>query len=132
MELTIKREELLKPLQLVSGAVERRQTLPILSNVLISAKTIENEPGISHQLSFTATDLEVELVGRINIDSIEVQAANDPAQEILNKIEKADIDLLAIGSHSRRRFLRNLFLGKVAYNVVRKANSSVLIFKAPT
>lgn len=67
-----------------------------------------------------------------NIDSIEVQAANDPAQEILNKIEKADIDLLAIGSHSRRRFLRNLFLGKVAYNVVRKANSSVLIFKAPT
>ena len=72
MELTIRREELLKPLQLVSGAVERRQTLPILSNVLISAKNIENESGISHQLSFTATDLEVELVGRINIDSIEV------------------------------------------------------------
>ena len=33
MEFTIQRETLLNPLQLISGAVEKKQTLPILSNV---------------------------------------------------------------------------------------------------
>jgi nucleotide-binding universal stress UspA family protein len=66
------------------------------------------------------------------IDHIEVKSSSDPAKEILSKIDEFDFDLLAIGSHSRRRFLRNLFLGKVAYQVVRKASSSVLLFKTPT
>lgn len=66
------------------------------------------------------------------IDSIEVVSSNNPAQTILDKIEEDQIDLLSIGSHSKRRFLRNLFLGKVAYQVVRKANCSVLVFKTPT
>ena len=35
MKFTVSREDFLKPLQLVVGVVERRQTLPILSNVLI-------------------------------------------------------------------------------------------------
>ena len=35
MHFTIQREALLKPLQLVAGVVERRQTLPVLSNVLL-------------------------------------------------------------------------------------------------
>ncbi|MEE8197049.1 MAG: DNA polymerase III subunit beta, partial [Acidiferrobacterales bacterium] len=35
MNLTIARDELLKPLGYVTGVVERRQTLPVLSNVLI-------------------------------------------------------------------------------------------------
>ena len=38
MKLTIQRATLLKPLQIISGVVERRQTLPILSNVLIMVK----------------------------------------------------------------------------------------------
>jgi len=55
MDATFKREDLLHPLAVVSGVVERRQTLPILSNVLLrpkGPKTIE----------ITATDLEVEVV----------------------------------------------------------------------
>ena len=56
MKLTIERETLLKPLQLVIGVVERKQTLPILSNVLLSTQ--------DNQLSITGTDLEVELVGQ--------------------------------------------------------------------
>ena len=56
MHFTIQREALLKPLQLVAGVVERRQTLPVLSNVLL---VVEGQ-----QLSLTGTDLEVELVGR--------------------------------------------------------------------
>jgi DNA polymerase III subunit beta len=54
MKLTAKRETLLEPLQAVSGVVERRQTMPILANILLVAK--------DGQLSVTATDLEVELV----------------------------------------------------------------------
>jgi len=53
MKFTVQRESLLKPLQAVSGVVERRQTLPVLSNVLMTA----NQNG----LLMTATDLEVEL-----------------------------------------------------------------------
>ena len=52
MKLTIQREILLKPLQQVTGVVERRQTLPILGNVLLSAG--------KKNLKLTATHLEVE------------------------------------------------------------------------
>lgn len=54
MKFTTSREALLRPLQLVTGVVERRQTLPVLSNLLVVA-----EEG---RLSLTGTDLEVELV----------------------------------------------------------------------
>jgi DNA polymerase-3 subunit beta len=60
MHFTIQREALLKPLQLVAGVVERRQTLPVLSNVLL---VVEGQ-----QLSLTGTDLEVELVGRVALE----------------------------------------------------------------
>ena len=61
MQFEISREALIKPLQLVTGVVERRQTLPVLSNVLLS---LDN-----NQLSFTGTDLEVELMGSVEVDS---------------------------------------------------------------
>lgn len=54
MKLTAPREEILAPLQSVIGVVERRQTMPVLSNVLVSAR--------NNRLSLTGTDLEVELV----------------------------------------------------------------------
>ena len=54
MKLSAARETLLKPLQAVIGVVERRQTMPILANVLLVAR--------NGKLSVTATDLEVELV----------------------------------------------------------------------
>jgi nucleotide-binding universal stress UspA family protein len=65
------------------------------------------------------------------IDNMEVIASDSPAHEILNKISESNIDLLAIGSHSRRRLLRNLFLGKVSYDVVRRANCPLLVVKNP-
>jgi DNA polymerase-3 subunit beta len=61
MKFTATREALLKPLQAVIGVVERRQTMPILSNVLIIAK--------DSRLAVTATDLEVELVAEVDIDA---------------------------------------------------------------
>ena len=36
MKFSVSKDELIKPLNLVAGVVERRQTLPILSNVLLS------------------------------------------------------------------------------------------------
>src|SRR6185437_13560672 len=47
------RDTLLKPLQTVTGIVERRHTLPILSNVLIERK--------QEKISFIATDLEIQI-----------------------------------------------------------------------
>lgn len=61
MKFTAAREALLKPLQAVIGVVERRQTMPILSNVLIIVK--------DGRLAVTATDLEVELVAEVDIDA---------------------------------------------------------------
>ena len=54
MQFTIERSALLKALGHVQSVVERRNTIPILSNVLLSA-----EPG---QVSFSATDLDMEMV----------------------------------------------------------------------
>lgn len=58
--IEISREALLKPLQSVIGIVERRHTLPILSNVLIE-KT-------QNQLTLMATDLEIQISTKINYD----------------------------------------------------------------
>ena len=60
MKLSAARDVLLRPLQAVIGVVERRQTMPILSNVLLVAR--------DGQLSITATDLEVELVATAEVD----------------------------------------------------------------
>lgn len=57
MEILIPREHLFKPMQLVSGVIERQQTMPILSNFLLSVS--------EDRLSLTATDLEVELTAYI-------------------------------------------------------------------
>jgi DNA polymerase-3 subunit beta len=66
MKFTSERERILEPLQAVIGVVERRQTMPILANVLLSAK--------NGRLAVTATDLEVELVAG---GEVTVQQAGD-------------------------------------------------------
>jgi DNA polymerase-3 subunit beta len=57
----INREALLKPLQAVSGIIERRHTLPILSNVMIERK--------GSQIEFVATDIEIEISAKTVVDS---------------------------------------------------------------
>src|SRR5690606_29874684 len=54
MKFSAPREAILEPLQTVVGVAERRQTMPILSNVLLTAK--------GNSLQITATDLESEIV----------------------------------------------------------------------
>ena len=77
MKFSISRDALLKPLNLVAGVVERRQTLPILSNVLLSLE--------GKKLSLTGTDLEVELVGRVELDSAGVDGEiTVPARKLVD------------------------------------------------
>ena len=61
----IARDALLKPLQAVSGIVERRHTLPILANVLL-----EQRDG---QLYVTATDLEMQITAHCELPGKEAR-----------------------------------------------------------
>ncbi|AQA17345.1 DNA polymerase III subunit beta [Halioglobus japonicus] len=78
MKFTISRDALIKPLNLVAGVVERRQTLPILANVLLELE--------GDRLSLTGTDLEVELVGRVQLP-----AAGEPGEVTVPARKLVDI-----------------------------------------
>ncbi|MBL8539783.1 MAG: DNA polymerase III subunit beta [Betaproteobacteria bacterium] len=84
------RDALLKPLHAVTGIVERRHTLPILSNVLI-----ERRPG---NLNLTATDLEIQVITRspcaVEGEDIAVTVSARKLQDILRSLpESAEVSL---------------------------------------
>jgi DNA polymerase-3 subunit beta len=70
----IARDALLKPLQAVSGIVERRHTLPILANVLL-----EQRDG---QLYVTATDLEMQITAHSELPGKDGQATTVGARKL--------------------------------------------------
>lgn len=77
MKFSVGKEVLIKQLQMVVGVVERRQTLPILANVLVSLKDGE--------LALTGTDLEVEIVSRCAIEEGgEIGAITVPARKLMD------------------------------------------------
>lgn len=76
MKFSIQREDLLLPLQQVIGAVEKRQTMPSLSNVLMRIQ--------DNALSLTATDLEIELVSRVQLMADETGETTLPAKKLLD------------------------------------------------
>ena len=77
--LNIDKDLLLKPLQLVSGIVERRHTLPILSNVLLK---IGNQ-----KLEVFATDLEIQI-------STSVALENDNSEDAVTISARKTLDIL--------------------------------------
>ena len=76
MRFAIQREVLLKPLSQVVGVVERRQTLPVLANLLVSVS--------GDGVSFTGTDLEVEMVARTAADNLEAGDLTLPARKLFD------------------------------------------------
>jgi len=60
MKFSVIKDDLVGPVQMVSGAVEKRQTLPVLANLLLRVN--------DGQLTITATDLEVEMSVNIPLD----------------------------------------------------------------
>ena len=77
MKVTVERAELLKSLGHVHRVVERRNTIPILANVLIKA-----ERG---KLSMKATDLDLEV-----IDSVAAEVSPGGATTVLHAVRKIE------------------------------------------
>ena len=77
MKFSCNREALLKPLQVVQGVVERRQSLPILANVLLRCEDGE-------QLVATATDMELELSVRVPMPGCTAGEVTVPARKLLD------------------------------------------------
>lgn len=74
MRFSLQREVLLKPLQQVVNVVERRQTLPVLANLLVSVE--------GGRLSLTGTDLEVEMIARTEVEQAEDGETTIPARKL--------------------------------------------------
>ncbi len=89
MHIALQREEILKPLSYVAGVVEKRQTLPILSFILLREQQGE--------LTLTGTDLEVEIVTRLGTKASGMESITLPARKLLDICralpESASIDL---------------------------------------
>ena len=105
MKLTATREDLLAPLQSVIGVVERRQTMPVLANVLLAAR--------DGRLHITGTDLEVELVAA---STVSVQQPGDvtvPGRKLLDIFrslpEKTNVTLSTEGERVSLRAGRSRF-----------------------
>ncbi|PZN32709.1 MAG: DNA polymerase III subunit beta [Proteobacteria bacterium] len=76
MKFSADREAILAPLQAVIGVVERRQTMPILANVLVS--------GRDDRIAITATDLEVELVAQAEVSLQQPGEVTLPGRKLLD------------------------------------------------
>ena len=76
MQFSIQREALLKPLQQVVGVVERRQTLPVLANLLVR---VGND-----KVSFTGTDLEVEMIATTQAEKLADGEITIPARKLFD------------------------------------------------
>ncbi len=83
------RDNLLRPLQTVSGIVERRHTLPILANLLIT----KNGPDVS----FLSTDLELQITTRADFgvggDSVATTVAARKLLDILRAMPDGQVTL---------------------------------------
>ena len=97
MKLTIERAALLKALGHVQSAVERRNTIPILSNVLLSAER--------DRLTFSATDLDMEIIDEAFAQVDQPGQITAPAHtlyEIVRKLpDGADVSLAFSGEDPR-------------------------------
>jgi len=127
MKLTASREDLLTPLQSVIGVVERRQTMPVLANVLLSAR--------ENRLSITGTDLEVELVAS---HAVSVQQAGDvtvPGRKLLDIFralpEQTSVSLTTDGDRVALRAGRSRFtlssLPAAEFPVIEEINSQQVL-----
>jgi DNA polymerase-3 subunit beta len=101
MKFTVTRDALLKPLNLVAGVVERRQTLPILANVLIGVE--------GNLLSLTGTDLEVELLGKVSLDGATVDGdITVPARKLLDIVKSLpDDSVISVEVDEQRAIIKS-------------------------
>jgi DNA polymerase III subunit beta len=105
MKLTAEREKLLAPLQAVIGVVERRQTMPVLANVLLAVA--------EGKLSIAATDLEVELVAATEVTVQQPGDITVPGRKFLDILralpEKSSVSMSTEGEKVVIRAARSRF-----------------------
>src|SRR4030095_15602895 len=80
MKLTIERAALLKALAHVQSVVERRNTIPILSNVLITAQ--------KGRLSLAATDMDLAITETVEANATKTGATTAPAHTLYELVRK--------------------------------------------
>src|SRR5512139_3589984 len=88
MKLTIKKEEILKGLQRIQGVVEKKNTMPILSNMLLTAD--------GKGVEIVATDLEIGLRGRYTAEVEKPGAVTVSAKkmyEIVRELPEENIQI---------------------------------------
>src|SRR2546427_4256803 len=86
MELVVRKNDLLRELQLFQGIVERKNTIPILANVLMDAQ--------GEEVRFLATDLEVGLRSKCAASVTKGGSITLPAKklyEIVKSLPETDI-----------------------------------------
>jgi DNA polymerase-3 subunit beta len=86
MEIVVRKNDLLRELQLFQGIVERKNTIPILANVLLEAKGAE--------IMMLATDLEVALRSRCPATVAKAGSLTLPAKklyEIVKALPETDV-----------------------------------------
>src|SRR5437660_12936892 len=79
MEITAAKKDLLKLVSRMQGVAERKSTMPVLSNVLLSV----DGPST---LRLAATDLYLALVGRIPVEVRKGGSVAIPAKDLLERI----------------------------------------------
>ena len=80
MKLTIERAALLKALAHVQSVVERRNTIPILSNVLITAQ--------KGRLSLAATDMDLAITEQVDASAAKAGSTTAPAHTLYEIVRK--------------------------------------------
>jgi len=78
MKFSIDRDQFLKSLNYCQGVIEKRSTLPILSNILIEAK--------DSNLKITATDLDLIFIHEIKNIKIEEEGSTTTSASIIYDI----------------------------------------------
>ncbi|HET8881506.1 MAG TPA: DNA polymerase III subunit beta [Solimonas sp.] len=105
MKLQVGRNELLSALSAVIGVVERRQTLPVLSNFLLELRDDE--------LIVTGTDLEIELEARARVQNLAPGRATVPARKLFDICrglpEGAEISLEMTGDKAQLKSGRSRY-----------------------
>jgi DNA polymerase-3 subunit beta len=100
-------DKLLGPLQQVTGIVERRHTLPILSNVLITAH--------GGKLDFLATDLEVQITSSTTLDGNAEGAVTVAARKLYDILRSLPEDVeVALEAKENRMTVK---AGKSRFNL---------------
>jgi len=129
--MKINREVLLKPLSNVTGIVERRHTLPILSNLLIEAK--------NNTIQLTTTDLEMQISLTIKAELQDELSTTISAKKFLDICrslpDSIDIDLISKDSRMTVKAGKSRFnlqtLPAADYPVMTKVSSDSIQIQLP-